>query len=244
MRAIVTAGGRVDGEFEALLGTPVKALASIRGRTMLHATIEAARGAGASWVGVVGGEEIARSSTAGAADAIVPESASGGENVLRALDAWNDGEPLLYLTSDMPYLTAEALRSFIDRVPFGALAMPVTEEEDFVRRFPQPPAHGIRLDGEYVTNGGAFWLPAGSRDAVRAMAVRFFDARKSVWQMASLLGFRLLMRFALRRLSIGDLEAHAHALLGLRTVAVRGCAAELAYDIDTLEEYRYAIAQR
>ena len=244
MQAIITAGGRVDGEFEDLLGTPVKALASIRGRTMLEAAVEAARGAGASWVGVVGGDEITRSPAARDVDAVITEAATGGENVLRALDAWNDGEPLLYLTSDMPYITAQALRSFVDRVPLGTLAMPVTEEDDFIRRFPRPPAHGIRLDGECVTNGGAFWLPAGSRDAVRTLAVRFFDARKSVWQMASLLGFRLLMRFVLRRLSIGDLEAHAHALLGLRAVAVRGCAPELAYDIDTLDEYRYALVQR
>lgn len=242
MQAIITAGGRVDGEFASLIGTPVKALASIRGRTMLEATVDAARACGATWVGVVGGPEICACAEAASLDAIVDEAPTGGENVLRALEAWDDAEPLLYLTSDMPYITAAALRTFIDRVPPGTLSMALTEEHDFVRRFPNPPVHGVRLNGETVTNGGAFLLPAGSRRAVRALAVRFFDARKSVWQMASLLGLPLLLRFAIRRLSVGDLEAHARKLLGIRALAARGCAPELAYDIDTIDEYRYAIA--
>lgn len=232
----------MDGEFASLIGTPVKALAEIRERTMLEAAVDAARGCGATWVGVVGGAEIRAWTKASMLDAIVDEAPTGAENVMGALDAWDDAEPLLYLTSDMPYITAGALRTFVERVPPGTVSMAVTEEDDFLRRFPNPPAHGVRLNGEIVTNGGAFLLPAGSRAAVRALAVRFFDARKSVWQMAALLGFPLLLRFAVRRLSVGDLEAHAHKLLGVRATAARGCAPELAYDIDTIDEYRYAIA--
>lgn len=238
---MITAGGRVDGEFAAAIGTPVKALAVIRGRTMLDAAIDAARGAGARDVAVIGGEEIRAARTS--ADRIIPEAPSGAQNVLSALDVWSDREPLLYLTSDMPYITAEALASFVRRAPPSSVAMAVAEEAAFVRRFPDPPAHGVRLGREFVTNGGAFLLPAGSRRALRLLATRFFDARKSLMRMALLLGPRLLVRFALRQLTIRDLESHAHKVLKVPAHAVRDCAPELAFDVDTFGEYAYALRQ-
>ncbi|MBV9270433.1 MAG: nucleotidyltransferase family protein [Candidatus Eremiobacteraeota bacterium] len=241
MHAVITAGGRVDGAMQTAMGTPVKALARVRGRTMLEAAIDAARGAGARSVTVIGGDEI-RSGNFDL-DRLIDEAPSGRENVLNALDAWDGKEPLLYLTSDMPYVTPSALITFVTRVPPDTVAMAVAEEIDFLRRFPNPPAHGVRLGNEYVTNGGAFLLPAGSRDAVRALATRFFEARKSLFQMALLLGPGLLFRFLIRRLTIADLENHALNVLGIPARAIRGCAPELAYDIDTLPEYEYAIRQ-
>jgi len=238
---VITAGGRVDGELAAAMGTPVKALAFVHGRMMLEAAIDAARGAGAREVTVIGGEEI----RAGMfnVDRLIDEAPTGTENVLHALESWNDSEALLYLTSDMPYITATTLLTFVERVPPQTIAMAVTEEEDFVRRFPEAPPHGVRLGNEYVTNGGAFLLPPGSRDAVRKLAARFFEARKSLIRMALLLGPRLLLQFALRRLSIAGLEAHALRVTGIPARAIRGCAPELAYDIDTFPEYEYALRQ-
>jgi len=58
VNAVITAGARVDGEFAGRIGTDVKALARIGNRTMLQASIEAARGAGATRIAVVGGAEI------------------------------------------------------------------------------------------------------------------------------------------------------------------------------------------
>lgn len=208
---------------------------------MLDAAIDAARGAGARDVCVIGGVEIRVAGTS--ADRIIDEAPTGAQNVLNALDAWNGLEPLVYLTSDMPYITAAALETFVNRVPPASVAMAVAEEAAFVRRFPNPPAHGVRLGSEYVTNGGAFFLPAGARDAVRSLATRFFDARKSLTRMALLLGPSLLLRFALRRLTIGDLEAHAFRVLKIPAFAVRDCAPELAFDVDTFGEYEYALRQ-
>lgn len=208
---------------------------------MLDAAIDAARGAGARDVAVIGGDEVRAAGPS--ADRIIPEAPSGAQNVLSALAAWNDREPLVYLTSDMPYVTADALKTFISRVPPASIAMAVAEEAAFVRRFPNPPAHGVRLGSEYITNGGAFFLPAGSRDAVRSLATRFFDARKSLTRMALLLGPRLLWRFAMRRLTIHDLEAHAFRVLNIPAFAVRDCAPELAFDVDTFGEYEYALRQ-
>ena len=240
--AVITAGGRVDGEFARALGTGVKALAPFAGSTLLERTIRAARQIGIERIAVIGGAEV-RLACSDLVERVIDESPSGAENLLRALHAWDDGPPLLYLTSDMPFIDGRSLSAFLSAAKHGALAMPLTEWSDFASRFPGAPPFGITLAGECVINGGAFSIPAGAAPAIEAFAVKFFDARKSVWKMARLTGPALLLQFVFRRLGVADLEAHAARLLGIPAHAVRNAPAELAYDIDVYEEYRYALTR-
>jgi GTP:adenosylcobinamide-phosphate guanylyltransferase len=242
MKAVITAGGRIDGSFAAAAGTRVKALAPIRGCTMLQRVMDALRSAGAERVAVVGGDEV-RSACATQIERFVDESPSGSENMLRALRAWpQDGTPLLYATSDLPYVTAEAIRGFLAHVQPATLAVALAEYEDFTLRFPDACGFGITLAGERVVNGGLFSIPDGGAEKVAAIAKRFFDARKRPWLMASLVSPLVLLRFLRRRLSIGNLEAMASRVLDMPAHAIRHCAPELAYDVDTGVEYEYARA--
>lgn len=241
MKAVITAGAPIEGEFARVAGTSLKALAPIRGRTMLDRTIDALRGAGVKRIAVVGNDEIARSVN-GNVDKIVSDGGSGAKNVLGALHAWpDDDEPLLYATCDMPFVTSGSVRAFLDRVPPDTLAMPLTEIDDFTKRFPDAPAFGIALAGERVVNGGIFHIPAGATARIASFATALFDARKAPWRMATIAGPMLLAKFAIRRLSVAELEARGRKVLGMNVLAVRGCAPELAYDADVADEYRYAI---
>lgn len=240
--AVVTAGGRVDGAFAQALGTPVKALAPFAGSTFLQIVIEAVRGAGIDRIAVVGGDDV-RHACRDAVERVIDESLDGAENLRRALRAWEPEKPLLYLTSDMPFITAATLRAFLERVPDKTLALPLTEWDAFATRFPDAPPFGLSLAGQRVVNGGAFVIPARAQERVEQFAARFFDARKSPWRMARLTGPVLLLQFVLRRLSVAGLERHACRLLGLSAIAVRNAPPELAYDVDVLEEYRYALAR-
>jgi hypothetical protein len=59
--------------------------------------------------------------------------------------------------------------------------------------------------------------------------------------MATIAGPLLLLKFLLRRLTIAELEERARTVLGMPVRAVRGSAAELAFDADVADEYRYAL---
>lgn len=238
--AVITAGGRVDGAFASAIGTPVKALAAFRGSTFLGLTIDAVRAAGIDRIAVVGGAEVAFA-CAGRVERVIAESATGAQNLRSALRAWDAATPLVYLTSDMPFITADAVRDFLQRVPPDTLALPLTEFAEFDRRFPGAPPFGITLAGEKVVNGGAFVIPARAQMRIEAFAARFFDARKSPLQMARLTGPGLLLQFVFRRLSVARLEEHARRFIGIPALAVRESPAELAYDVDVLDEYRYAL---
>jgi GTP:adenosylcobinamide-phosphate guanylyltransferase len=239
VKAVITAGGRITGDYAQEAGTTVKALVRVRGVTMLDRIVGALRGAGATRIAVVGGEEV-RAACADRVEKIVEEAVSGSENLVRALRAWpDDGEPLIYATSDMPYVDGTAVREFLERVPEGHVALPLAEYDEFVARFPGCPPCGITLAGECVVNGDVFYVPGGLAERVEAVASRFFNARKNPWQMARLVSPRILVRFLFRRLGIGHIEAHAHRVLGVPAVAIRKCRPELAFDADTVADYRY-----
>jgi hypothetical protein len=53
----------------------------------------------------------------------------------------------------------------------------------------------------------------------------------------------LLLRFLLRRLQIADVERRARTALGVDAVAVRDSSPALCFDVDTLDDYRYACAR-
>lgn len=239
MHAVITAGGRVDGVFAEQIGGNVKALAPVGGQTLLARTILAARLAGVERVAVVGGAEV-RAADGALADDFIPESRSGAENVHRALCFYGQ-EPLLYLTSDMPYVSGAFIREFLDRAPDSALAMPLADAGKYETRFPGAPDHATVIGGERIANGSAFFIPARAARTIDNVAQQLFDARKSLPRMAILLGPALLLKFAFRRLQIADVERKAAAVLGFSVRAVRDCAPELCFDVDTIEDYRYAI---
>ncbi len=242
MKAVITAGGRIAGEYAREAGTTVKALVRVRGTTMLDRIIEALREVGATRIAVVGGNEV-RSACSARVECIVDEARSGSANLVKALRAWpDDGEPLLYATSDMPYVDADAVADFLGRVPIGHVALPLAEADAFSKRFPGCPPFGITLARERVVNGDVFYVPPGLLERVERIAARFFDARKHPWQMAQLVSGRVLVRFLLGRLRIEDLEVHGQRELGVPARAIRGCKPELAFDADTIADYRYVIA--
>jgi len=241
MIAVITAGGRVHGAFAEAIGTDVKALAPIGPRALIDAAIDAARATGAEHISIVGGDAV-RKHCAGRVDEIIPEDAGGRENLRRAISRAAD-RPLLLMTSDLPFIEDESLGAFVRAARGAKVALPVTSEAEYVAAYPGAPPHATAIGGERVVNGSVAFFASGVGARVLPAAQRLFDARKSLWRMALLLGPRLATRFALGRLTIADIEHRAADVLGVRAVAVRNSSPALCYDVDTLEDYRYAISR-
>jgi CTP:molybdopterin cytidylyltransferase MocA len=242
MYAVITAGGQIDGAYAARAGTTLKALAPVRGRTMLARTIDALRACGLERIAVVGNDAIRDECERVAPVTMVPDAGTGAGNVLGALDAWPDDAALLYLTCDMPYVDARSLRWVLDRIEPSTLSMPLAEHAAFVQRFPGAPPFGITLAGERVVNAGVFHIPAAARARIRAFATTMFEARKAPWKMATVAGPLVLLQFVFGRASIGALERRARSVLAMPVTALRNAPPELAFDADADAEYVYALA--
>jgi GTP:adenosylcobinamide-phosphate guanylyltransferase len=240
-RAVITTGGRIDGAFARAAGTTFKALAPFRAGLLVDPIIGALRACGIDDIAVVAGPEVS-AALHGRDLRFIDGAADGIANVERALDAWPEGD-VIYATSDLPFVTAPDLAAFIDASRAFALTMPLADADAYERAFPRAPAHLTTVGGERVANGSVFYIGAGAREPLRAVAGRFFAARKSALGMARLLGPALLLRFLLGRLRIADVERRGCAELGCRVAAIRGAAPALCYDVDSLTDYADACAR-
>lgn len=253
---VITAGGRIaraeflftalpegydvaDGYIEGG-GTLLKALIKVGGRTLLEAVLDAARATGRVNYTVVVGSSVLQYWVKPPHEIVIPEQLDAHENFIAGLQAVAQYPRVLYLTSDLPFVTAEAVTHFIDACPPDAqLCYAIARREVFDARFPNSPSTYARLkDGEFVAGCAMMVEPAALLERaewIRQVAQR----RKSLWRLALLAGFNVLWKFATRQLTVADVERRAEQLLGMRCRAVE-CDPELAYDIDTPQEYEYA----
>jgi hypothetical protein len=241
LHAVITAGGRVSGDFARAIGTDVKAMAPLGSRRLIDASIDAARGIGVAAIAVVGGPEV-RQYCAARVERVIDASADGTENIRKALRAFPDVD-LVYLTSDVPFIDPEGLRDFVVRSNGALVTMPLADPAAYERRFPEGPGELMKLGGERFASGTAFFLAARSIPQIEALAGAFFDARKSPLGLARLCGPVLLLRYLVKRLRVGDVEARASRLFGGPVRAVRGASPGLCYDVDALEDWEYARAR-
>ena len=241
----IAAGGRIGGAFAAEVGTEVKALAPIGASTILERTISAAAALGARRIVVLGDAEVAARCDR-RVERVLPDYGEGAANMLACLRAFRDdtaASAILLLACDLPFLTAAALHRYLEAIPAEAVALGICSGDEYETRFPGAPTNGVILCRERIVNAGAFVVPLPAIDSVARESAAFFNARKYPWQMAMRAGFGILAAHAIGRLGVAQIERRAARVLGTTVAAIRGCPPELCFDVDSLDEYRYARAR-
>ena len=242
---VLPAGGRIAGEFARVSGQEIKALIALQNKTVLRSLIETLRASGRiGRIVVVGPEETQAEARNAGADAALPEGASGPENFFRGLD-WleenSSGSRVLIAATDLPFLTIDSLVRFLDACPTSAeVAVPVISQADMEARFPGLPGEYVPLREGPVTTGCVFLVSPEVLRRNRAHIEAIFAARKNQIAMARLLGVGFILRYVLRRLSVKDIEIQCRRILNCSGAAILDSAPELAFDMDTPEEYAYA----
>jgi molybdopterin-guanine dinucleotide biosynthesis protein A len=233
--AVVLAGGRLSGAFARAAGTRWKAMAPVGDQPLVVRVVRALDAVpSVTGVYVPGPEGLSALLPAGAV--WVPDAGSAIGNLLAALAAAGRGAGgVLVSGADLPAVTPEAVSAFLSAVPAGAdVCLPLVEKAAFTRAFPGSPGIYVRLADGAFTAGGLLWARAEVLEQHEAICRALFGRRKSQLAMAALLGPRLVGRLLLGRLTVAEVEARVSALTGCACRAARGCAPELAYDVDTL----------
>ncbi len=245
---VIPAGGTIPDEYADRIGTPLRALAPVGpGRVpTLQRVVDALRGSGRVRRIVCVAPPAVRDAITGV-DGWLPSGDSGPRNILLGLAALPDPEtPALVCTSDLPLLTAGAVRHFVERArPDADVSLGLVGKAAYERAFPGSPMSLFVpfRDVGPVTMSCLFRLRPALLTRNAALLERAFAGRKSQWDMAALLGPALLCRFALRRLTLAAVRARAETLLHCRADVIRDCPPELALDIDTTDDYAYADAR-
>lgn len=243
---VIPAGGTISDDYARRIGTPHRALAPVGpdGKPVMQIVVDALRESG--FVGrIIGVAAPAVAERITDVDLWLPAGESGPENILRGLEQCLPTKPALVCTSDLPLLNGEnVIDGLLGLKTDADVAVGLVKVGDFWARFPDaPPSQFVHLgDIGPVTMGGLFQIRPDVLARNQKLLNAVFTARKSQWRMAGLLGPRLVGQFATRRLTLAAIVARAERLLGCRIDVVLEMPPELAYDMDTADDYAYAHA--
>jgi molybdopterin-guanine dinucleotide biosynthesis protein A len=237
--AIVLAGGPND-EISALApGAPNKAFVPIAGVTLARRTVDALRStprvgrvvAVAPLVPVALAELYS-------ADEIRPAGATMSLSLRAGLAGFPPAGLVLVAASDLPILSAAAIEEFLDIAErSGAdLVYACVERSAHERRFPEMPHTWAHLrDGTFCGGGLVAMRPRAFEKLDRFLG-RLGAARKNPLHLASIFGYDVLLRYALRRLTVADAERRATRLLGLPIAAALCTHPEIAVNVDRVSD--------
>jgi hypothetical protein len=236
--AVILAAGRLHAHDAELAGVEIKALVRVGDTTPLAAIVGAMRPSRrVARIIVVAPGDVHGSLPD--VDEWVAEGKTGEENILAGLRTAHTRRAIVS-ASDAPFVNVDHVDDFLERVPDDAdFAYPVYKSEEFLSEFPNGRSRFARVGGVQWTGGSICVMNVKLALANAAFIRRGFVARKSQLAMASLLGVDCVMRYAIGRLEIGDIERRIGRLTGGRAVAVRGAHPALAMDCDSATDIDY-----
>lgn len=237
--AVVLAGGPADELAATTPGAPNKAFVHVGGVALVERTLRALAGTSSiTRIIVVAPPHVHKHPALALAD----ECRADGVRIRDSLRAGIAGLPpdadVLISTSDLPLLTPRSVDDFVERayeqdadVTYGCI-----ERRVHMAMYPQVRHTWAHLrDGTYCGTGLVTLRPR-----VWPSLERFIEqlgaARKNPLRLAQLFGWSVLVRFAVRRLSIAAAEKRASRVIGAPVRAVISPYAEIAVNVDRLTD--------
>lgn len=232
--AAVLAAGRISPDLARETGAQAKALIHVAGRPIIDCVLEALEGAV-----LVGDVRVVSAEGSPVLEHVGPRSvASRGpaflDSVRTGLEALGSPDRLLLVTGDLPFLTAEALDHFCREAlqSDACIVYSIVQREDCERAFPGGRRLYVRLREGAFTGGNVALVSRAFIEEQGDRLAQAFAARKNPLRLGAMLGWRVVLRLALGRLSLGDVVARGEQLLGTKLHVVRSPHAELGFDVD------------
>ncbi len=243
MDAIVLAGGPHDELAAHTPGAPNKAFVEINGATLVERTLRALRdSAGVGRIVVVAPPSVHQSAALALADDVRADGVRIRDSLRSGLAGSDPDADLLISASDLPVLTPRAVDDYIARAEAANadLTYGCLEKATHLAAFPEAPHTWAHLrDGDYCGTGFITMKPR-VWPALERVIERLGEARKNPLKLASLFGWRILWRYALKRLTVAQAEARASYVIGAPVRAVVSPYAEIGINVDRLSDIALA----
>ncbi len=233
--AVVLAGGSRDDVCASTLDAPNKAFVRVAGVTLVARTMAALRATPSVRRIVAVAPPSASAATAlYGADEIRQAGPTMSASLRSGLASLPRTEFVLVTASDLPILSRAAIEEFLELAARSQadIVYSCVERRTHEARFPGVRHTWARLREGTFCGGGCAALRPSALDSLDRFLGRLGAARKNPLRLASVFGYGVLWRYALRRLSIGEAERRASDLLGVRVAAAVCAHAEIAVNVD------------
>ena len=247
--SVVLAGDRGPGDPVALAaGVPCKAFVPVGGRPMVLRVLDALAEARAVDARVICGPPRRLLPRAPELDALVasgavewvPNRSTPSSSVAGVLASLPEDTPVLVTTSDHALLTAETVDHFCRDARGAAcdVAVGLMSHERVSRAYPETrrTATRFRDGGVCSCNLFAFLTPRGR--AAADFWRKYEGNRKKPWRVMGAVGWPLVIRYLLGRLSLRRALDTVSARMGLTVKPVMLPFPEAAIDVDSVADWR------
>lgn len=149
---------------------------------------------------------------------------------------------VLVTAADIPMITPEAISDFLDLCGQreGELHYPVVSKEANDQKYPGVKRTYAPLKEGRFTGGNLMLVDPRIVERCALMAEKMVERRKDPVALSQLLGWRFVIKFLLRRLTLAEAEKKVSILLGVRGVAVISNYPEVGVDVDKPSDLQLA----
>lgn len=241
--AVVLAGGPVDAVAQQQPGARNKAFVQIAGKTLVARVLEPLRAsASIGRIVVVAPPEVRDRADLAGADEVRPDGRRITDSLRSGLAGFPHGVDVLIVASDLPILTVPAIDDFASRsAALGAdVVYGCVERSVHMASFPQVPHTWARMREGTFCGGGIVAMKPRALPLLERFIERLGAARKHPTALASLFGWDVLLRYAVRRLSIAQAEARATKILGAPVRALVSPFPETGVNVDRVSDIALA----
>lgn len=171
---------------------------------------------------------------------IIPDGNSLFESLYRGIMGMsNPTERILISSADLPLITPKAINNFVSRAEeFEAdLYYPFVEKRDSEKSFPGIPHTWVPLKEGIFCGGGLILMNPERLKNILMLAKKVTSYRKNPWKLVTLFGFKNILKYVFRMLSVEDLEKKGSLLLGFPAKGIRSFDPEIAFNVDDGEGF-------
>lgn len=232
--ALVIAGGKNDGALKDYSDKEYESLIEIAGKPMVQHVLDAVEGVEEiENIVMVGPAELNR--VANKDYNILKPKGTLVDNIKRGIEALNEDNYIIILTSDIPLVTSAVIKEFIKscQKEIGHdFFYPLISKEINLKKYPEVERTYVHLKEGTYTGGNVVMVSPSIIQGPLDWYDKLLSLRKKPFKMSQMLGLKIIIKFIFRQLTIPELEKKISAMIGHKCKALILNSPEIGFDVD------------
>lgn len=232
--ALVVAGGKNNGSLKDLSNKEYESLIEIANKPMAQHVIKAVKGVKEiDKVAVVGPREFAK--YIDDQDLVIEPEEVLINNIKNGIEALNSEHHILIVTADIPLIRSDIIIDFIKKCKNEKeydLFYPVISKENNMKKYPDVERTYVHLKEGIYTGGNLVIVSPEIIQGPLDWYDKILSLRKKPFKMSQLLGFKFIIKFIFRQLTIKEVEERISDIIGHKCKALMVEYPEIGFDVD------------
>ena len=231
--ALVLSGGKTSEKI-TFSNAPVRGLVEIKGKPMLDYIFVALKNTSSIDRIVLVIPSFVTAQNWGSRIEVVVGDGSISQNIQVGLDRLDSDKPVLTMAADIPLITPQAIEDFLARCEKkqAEIYYPIIPRKEVEEKFPGSKRTYVSLkEGTFTGGNLALIIPSIIRRNASLME-DVYRLRKSPLRLSRILGFKFILKFLTRRLSLEEVEKVASELIKAKGCAIIAPYPEIGVDVD------------